>query len=449
MRTPLREQLRSAPTRIYVTAMNRALHAFARVRYAMPDARPSRFHLRLERDVVYGSRDVPEHRLDAYIPTRGHGPTPVVMYVHGGGFRMLSKETHRVMALAIARAGYLLFNINYRQGTRHPYPAPLEDASRALLWVQENCARYGGDPGRIALAGESAGGNLVTALAVASSWRRPEPFARRVFDAHVALRAVVATYGFLDLGHTDEYLKHPRMSRWTKSLLLDAARSYVGYDVRSAVEAFPLTSPLRIIEGGAPDRPLPPFFASVGTATTRSSGVPRRAPSGSPSIPSSTARWPRPAGTTRRTYAPPCSKHDLGMMPMTERAAENSTALTEGVRVSVRSQYVADQSVPLAQRYVFAYTVRIANEGLEPAQLRTRHWVITDGAGKVEEVRGPGVVGQTPFLRPGEHFEYTSGCILQTSRGEMRGTYQMYRPDGRMFDALIAPFLLALPHSLN
>jgi acetyl esterase len=265
MRTPLREQLRSAPTRLYVLAMNRALHAFARVRYAMPDAHPSRFHLRLERDIVYGSRDVPEHRLDAYIPTRARGPVPVVMYVHGGGFRMLSKETHRVMALAIARAGYLLFNINYRQGSRHPYPAPLEDASRALLWVQENCARYGGDPGRIALAGESAGGNLVTALAVASSWRRPEPFARRVFDAEIPLRAVVATYGFLDLGHTDEYLKHPRMSRWTKSLLLDAARSYVGHDVRSAVKAFPLTSPLRIIEAGAPDRPLPPFFASVGT----------------------------------------------------------------------------------------------------------------------------------------------------------------------------------------
>jgi acetyl esterase len=265
MRTSLRERLRSAPTHLYVTAMNRALHAFARVRYAMPDARPSRFHLRLERDVVYGSVDVPEHRLDVYIPTRARGPAPVVMYVHGGGFRMLSKETHRVMALAIARAGYLLFNINYRLGPRHRYPAPLEDACRALLWVRDNCARYGGDPGRIALAGESAGGNLVTALAVASSWRRPEPFARRVFDADVALRAVVATYGFLDLGHTDEYLKHPRMSRWTKSMLLDAARSYVGHDVDAAAKAFPLTSPLRIIEAGSPDRPLPPFFASVGT----------------------------------------------------------------------------------------------------------------------------------------------------------------------------------------
>src|ERR1700722_9973664 len=134
---------------------------------------------------------------------------------------------------------------------------------------------------------------------------------------------------------------------------------------------------------------------------------------------------------------------------MPERTAQTSTAITEGLRVTVRSEYLADQSVPSGHRYVFAYTVRIENEGTEAAQLRARHWVITDGAGKVEEVRGPGVVGQTPYLRPGEHFEYTSGCVLQTPRGEMRGTYQMYRPDGRMFDARIAPFLLALPHSLN
>jgi ApaG protein len=134
---------------------------------------------------------------------------------------------------------------------------------------------------------------------------------------------------------------------------------------------------------------------------------------------------------------------------MPERTAEMSTAITEGIRVSVRSEYLADQSVPSAKRYVFAYTVRIDNEGSEPAQLRTRHWVITDGAGKIEEVRGPGVVGQTPYLQPGEHFEYTSGCVLQTPRGDMRGSYQMHRPDGREFDAVIARFVLALPHSLN
>jgi ApaG protein len=126
-----------------------------------------------------------------------------------------------------------------------------------------------------------------------------------------------------------------------------------------------------------------------------------------------------------------------------------SNATTKGIRVSVQAQYVPEQSSPRSRRYVFAYTVRIANEGDEPAQLRSRHWVITDGDGKVEEVRGPGVVGQQPLLRPGEQFEYTSGCVLTTARGEMHGTYQMFRPDGSAFDAVIAPFALGLPYSLN
>jgi len=126
-----------------------------------------------------------------------------------------------------------------------------------------------------------------------------------------------------------------------------------------------------------------------------------------------------------------------------------SSAVTEGIRVTVSSTYVPEQSAPGSQRYVFAYTVKIKNEGGQAAQLRTRHWIITDGNGKVEEVRGPGVVGQQPHLKPGEEFEYTSGCVLQTPRGEMKGTYQMHRVDGSGFDATIAPFVLALPYSLN
>jgi ApaG protein len=126
-----------------------------------------------------------------------------------------------------------------------------------------------------------------------------------------------------------------------------------------------------------------------------------------------------------------------------------STAITNGIRVSVQAVYVPEQSAPMAKRYVFAYTVKIANEGSASAQLRSRHWIITDAGGKLEEVRGPGVVGQQPLLRPGEEFEYTSGCVLQTPRGEMKGTYQMQRPDGSSFDATIAPFSLALPYTLN
>jgi ApaG protein len=126
-----------------------------------------------------------------------------------------------------------------------------------------------------------------------------------------------------------------------------------------------------------------------------------------------------------------------------------STAVTQGIRVTVKSEYIAERSSPVHGQYAFAYTVRIANEGLNVAQLRSRHWVITDGDGKVQEVRGDGVVGAQPVLRPGQHFEYTSWCVIATPHGSMQGTYQMVREGGERFDALIAPFPLTLPYSLN
>jgi ApaG protein len=126
-----------------------------------------------------------------------------------------------------------------------------------------------------------------------------------------------------------------------------------------------------------------------------------------------------------------------------------SNAITHGIRVTVASQYIPERSSPARGQYAFAYTVKIANEGDETAQLRTRHWIITDGEGKVQEVRGEGVVGAQPVLRPGQQFEYTSWCMLATPHGSMRGSYQMVRPDGEEFDAQIAPFPLSLPYSLN
>ena len=130
-------------------------------------------------------------------------------------------------------------------------------------------------------------------------------------------------------------------------------------------------------------------------------------------------------------------------------AETNSTALTEGIRVRVQSQYLADQSSPKDDRVVFAYTITISNEGLRTAQLRTRHWIITDGRGSVEEVRGDGVVGEQPRLNPGQTFQYTSGCVLTTSVGTMHGTYRMWRDDGSYFDATIAPFSHASPDSVR
>jgi ApaG protein len=126
-------------------------------------------------------------------------------------------------------------------------------------------------------------------------------------------------------------------------------------------------------------------------------------------------------------------------------AEPTSHAVTHGIRVTVQSLYLADQSQPEHDRFVFAYTVAISNEGTDTAQLRTRHWIITDGRGGVEEVRGDGVVGEQPRLEPGESFQYTSGCVLPTPVGEMRGTYRFWRDDDTYFDATIAPFSLASP----
>ena len=130
---------------------------------------------------------------------------------------------------------------------------------------------------------------------------------------------------------------------------------------------------------------------------------------------------------------------------MTVLAEPTSSAVTQGIRVTVTSTYVAEQSAPDQGRYVFAYTVEIANEGTSPAQLRTRHWIITDAGGKVEEVRGDGVIGEQPRLAPGQRFQYTSRCVLTTPVGSMHGTYQFRRDDGAGFDATIAPFSLASP----
>lgn len=130
-------------------------------------------------------------------------------------------------------------------------------------------------------------------------------------------------------------------------------------------------------------------------------------------------------------------------------AATSSSATTQGVRVSIQSRYIPDQSSPAERRYVFAYTVTVENVGAARVQLKSRHWIITDGNQEVEEVRGPGVVGKQPSLGPGESFEYTSGCVLKTAHGTMRGSYQMVRDDGSPFDASIAPFGLSLPASLN
>lgn len=126
-----------------------------------------------------------------------------------------------------------------------------------------------------------------------------------------------------------------------------------------------------------------------------------------------------------------------------------SEATTRGVHVSVVSEYAPDRSRPTDQQWFFLYTITIANQSDETVQLLSRHWIITDATGKVEEVRGPGVVGQQPVLTPGESFTYTSGCPLGTPFGTMEGTYQMVTRGGEGFEARIAPFTLSEPYTVH
>jgi ApaG protein len=115
------------------------------------------------------------------------------------------------------------------------------------------------------------------------------------------------------------------------------------------------------------------------------------------------------------------------------------------IRVDVETNYVEDQSDPRERRYVFAYTITLRNEGQVSAKLLSRHWIITDANGKVQEARGDGVVGEQPYLKPGQGFRYSSGTMIETPVGAMQGTYQMVADDGQRFDAPIAPFRLAMP----
>lgn len=127
----------------------------------------------------------------------------------------------------------------------------------------------------------------------------------------------------------------------------------------------------------------------------------------------------------------------------------SSDAITRGVRVQVRSEFIPRLSRPDRSHWMFAYTVRIRNEGEETVQLISRHWIITDSSGQERHVKGPGVVGAQPTLKPGQAFEYTSGCPLPTEVGTMHGTYQMVTTDGDEFDAEVAPFSLAQEYAFN
>ncbi|MDB4958071.1 MAG: hypothetical protein JWO36_5640, partial [Myxococcales bacterium] len=191
-----------------------------------PAASPKRHGVEVESDVRYGSHDE-FHRLDIYRPMHRPKPWPVVFYVHGGAFHLLSKDTHWLMGLVFARFGYLCVNISYRLAPTHPYPAAIEDTCNAYLWMVSRLEELGGDPDRVAVAGESAGGNLITALTLAATQQRSESWARKVYDCGVVPRVTMPFCAMLEVSRPERVSQRRHLPFWVDGMIRDAAASYL------------------------------------------------------------------------------------------------------------------------------------------------------------------------------------------------------------------------------
>jgi len=240
-----------------------------------PRAKPARHGVERLRDLRYRDTPMNEHLLDVYRPIamsttppfrRYAGPPwPIVFYVHGGGFRILSKDTHWIMGLGFARRGFIVFNASYRLAPKHRYPSAIDDVCHAFAWVMDNAARFGGDTSRVVLAGESAGANLVTSLAVALAYERDEPFAREAFRTGVVPKAVVPACGVFQVSDLRRLARRkPSMSSFIADRLAEVESAYLGdgpWDV-----SLDLADPVNVFERGErPARAIPPFFLPVGT----------------------------------------------------------------------------------------------------------------------------------------------------------------------------------------
>lgn len=239
-------------------AMDLGLRGVSRLATLHPRANPARYGVEITRDVAYGPEGI--HRMDIYRPRTAQGSAAPILYLHGGGFRILSKETHWGMALAFAHRGHVVFVPNYSLAPDHPFPAGPQDACRAALWVAAHAAEHGADASQLVLAGESAGGNLSLVVTIANSWERPEPWAREVFAANLKIKAILPACGMLEVSD-------PRIRGTADGFVLDRmkviAREYVpaGLDAKSRE----LVDVMAFLEQAPPPvRPLPPLFAICG-----------------------------------------------------------------------------------------------------------------------------------------------------------------------------------------
>jgi acetyl esterase len=243
-------------------AVDAGMHAAAGLVDHLPRMKQRMATTRLIEDQEYARHGRTRLKLDILQPN-GPGPHPVVMYLHGGAFAVGSKRTHRALAAAYASQGYLVFNVDYRLAPQHPFPAAVQDACSAWLWVTEHAGRHGGDKSRIALAGESAGANLALSVVLACCTPRPEAFAAPLFEHGVRPAAALLYCGFLQTSAPTRY-RRAGVSALAARIAEDAARSYLGRSADHPDPAHAMADPLCIVESmHAPSR-LPPLFIAAG-----------------------------------------------------------------------------------------------------------------------------------------------------------------------------------------
>jgi acetyl esterase len=268
MNAPISDRARSLRRTLGARGVDLGYQALARVGRRTPAASPARHGVRVQRDLAYRDTGLAAHRLDIYRPADAEGPLPVVFYVHGGGFRALSKDTHWLMGLAYARRGYLVVNINYRLAPANRWPAAHEDAAAALAWLAREADALGADLGRLFLAGESAGANLITALAMALSYPDEAPWAGELEGLPLAPSGVLAYCGIFQVSDPGRHLRRwegkGRPLNWFVSdRLVEVQENYLQGAHGPGTLADPLLVARRL---GTPRTALPPFFLPVGTA---------------------------------------------------------------------------------------------------------------------------------------------------------------------------------------
>lgn len=245
-----------------------AYKGLAGVARRTPAANPALHGLERIADVAYRNTGSPDHLLDIWRPRSAIRPLPVVLYIHGGSFRILSKDSHWVMAVAFARAGYLVASINYRLSPRHKYPAAVKDVCHAYRFVVERIAEYGGDPERLVVAGESAGGNLALGVTLAACFEREEPWAQAVFDTGVTPQATIPFCAILQVSDAQRFGRmcgrplHPVI----QDRFDEIVEGYLGGHTDHIPGVHDLADPVVVLERDErPARPLPRMFAPVGT----------------------------------------------------------------------------------------------------------------------------------------------------------------------------------------